>query len=86
MDELERAHAAAGPCPSCGAVAARPIVYGMPSARDYERLEGQVVFAGCSVPSPAPAFSCGSCAFEWGSVRSGAPERSRDVFAELDEA
>ena len=85
MGEVEQARAAAGPCPSCGLVAARPIVYGMPSALDYERLKDQVVFAGCCIPSPAPAFSCGSCAFEWGSIWVGKPNRSANMFSDLNE-
>lgn len=56
----------AGPCPDCGADNAKPILYGMPSGADWERLQGEVVFAGCVLPEVLHLYSCGSCGREWG--------------------
>jgi hypothetical protein len=57
---------AAGDYPQCGSAAPMPIVFGMPILEDYERLSGQVVFAGCCPPPLAPRFSCPRCGNEWG--------------------
>lgn len=48
---------------------ALPIVYGMPDADSYDRLQGQVVFAGCCVPEEPPELRCRQCSVEWGTVR-----------------
>ena len=64
---VAQARRGAGACPSCGAEDALPIVYGMPVYSDVERLDGQVVFAGCVVPSEPARWSCGRCGWAWGS-------------------
>lgn len=61
----------AGPCPSCGADAARPIVYGMPLDDTFERLAGRVVFAGCCLPEVMDRFQCVACQHRWGLVAFG---------------
>ncbi len=63
----------AGRCPFCGSDSALPIMYGMPLADDYERLQGDVVFAGCLVSADPPRFSCGECRFSWGRSVAGEP-------------
>jgi hypothetical protein len=55
----------AGACP-CGAHEALPGVYGMPVYSDVERLDGQVVFAGCVIPSEPARWACGRCGETWG--------------------
>ncbi len=71
---FEQARREAGPCPFCGADAARPILYGMPLEEDDTRLQGRVVFAGCMIPPDPPAFSCGRCRFSWGRRLDGFPD------------
>ena len=56
----------AGPCPACGAHAARPVLYGMPDPEAFERLSEQVVFAGCLVPEVAHPYACAVCGARWG--------------------
>jgi hypothetical protein len=66
---LEDVRREAGRCPRCRAVAARPILYGMPSGSDYHRLQGRVAFAGCCLPEVLHLYSCGECDHEWGERR-----------------
>jgi hypothetical protein len=74
MGDLEGVRAAAGPCPSCGARLARPIVWGLPDFTDVERWGDSVAFGGCCIPSfPPPEFSCAACGAEW-SQQESAPQ------------
>ena len=83
-DWVDEARAAAGPCPECGAHAALPIVYGMPDFTSYERLQGEVVFAGCCVPEDPPAYACGVCGARWGERPRRPSEPLRSVFDDLE--
>lgn len=70
--------AAAGPCPSCCARAAVPIVYGMPDS-SYDRLQDRVEFAGCLVPEEPERFRRGRCGARWGRYER-APEELGSPF------
>ena len=52
MTEAEQLRRQAGPCPACGALAAKPIIWGMPSAGEFDRTD--VVFGGCCLPENPP--------------------------------
>jgi hypothetical protein len=80
---LEDVRREAGPCPRCHAVAARPILYGMPSGSDYYRLQGRAVFAGCCLPEVLHLYSCGACDHEWGERRQEPVETLPDLFEGL---
>lgn len=62
---VERERQAAGPCPWCGAQQVQPIVYGFPDPAAFGRLQGQVRFAGCTVPEVPMRFRCAACGTEW---------------------
>jgi hypothetical protein len=63
---VEQARLAAGSCPQCGSLDVRPILYGMPDADSFHRLQDVVVFAGCCVPEDPRGFMCGVCSASWG--------------------
>jgi hypothetical protein len=63
FDEIRRE---AGPCPACGADAAKPILWGLPSPADYERLGDSVGWGGCVIPEVPAAYLCGACSHEYG--------------------
>ena len=67
----------AGPCPACGAVAAKPILWGMPSAEDFVRFGDTVSWGGCCLPATPAAYVCGACGQEYGVAA--------DLFDDLDE-
>jgi ribosomal protein S27AE len=71
MSELafERIRAKAGPCPRCGATAAKPILWGYPTAEDFDRLGDRVGFGGCVIPPMPAAYVCGECGHEYGVAR-----------------
>jgi len=58
--------AEAGPCPVCGAVEARPVLYGLPDAATFRDLQDQVVFAGCTMPPVPHPYVCAVCGARWG--------------------
>ncbi|MCU1693245.1 MAG: hypothetical protein JWM64_2336 [Frankiales bacterium] len=64
---VDQVRVAAGPCPHCGSGDVRPLVFGMPDAGSYHRLQDVVEFAGCTVPDDAPRVVCGACRHTWGS-------------------
>jgi hypothetical protein len=61
----------AGPCPRCGATAAKPIFWGYPSNEDFERLGASVGWGGCCLPEVPAAYVCGACEQEYGVSRVG---------------
>lgn len=63
---VEQARLAAGPCPQCESLDVRPILYGMPDAGSYHRLQDVVEFAGCCVPDDPRRYLCGVCSASWG--------------------
>ncbi len=76
---------AAGPCPSCGAAAAMPVLYGYPDAGTYYRLEGVVEFAGCLVPPDPARWRCGRCGASWGRAVGFDDGPAESTFAGLDD-
>ena len=64
---------AAGPCPACGATAAKPILWGYPAGEDVERFGDSVVWGGCCLPPEPALYSCAACGAEYG-VRRGSAE------------
>ena len=59
-------------CPSCGARAGRPIIWGMPTGEVFEALDSgeiDVGIGGCVVSEDDPTHVCGSCGHEWGRRR-----------------
>lgn len=81
---VDEARLDAGPCPSCGAAAALPIVYGMPAYDFYERLQGKVVFAGCCTSDSDPLYRCAACSATWGRRTYADIEPVGSPFDELD--
>ena len=59
----------AGPCLACGESAAKPILWGYPSAEDYERLGDSVAWGGCCLPEVPAAYLCAACGHEYGVAR-----------------
>lgn len=66
---VDEARAQAGPCPACGSVDVRPILYGYPMAEDFQSLQDVVEFAGCCIPERPASYRCGACGAQWGSWR-----------------
>ncbi len=66
---LAEVHEEAGPCPRCGALAAKPIIRGMPTYDAVEQLGDRVSFGGCVVTGDDPAYECGACGQAYGLVR-----------------
>jgi hypothetical protein len=64
--KLAAVRAEAGPCPRCGATAAKPIVWGYPSSESYHRLGDSVGWGGCVIPEVLAAYECGACGQEYG--------------------
>ena len=69
---VDEAVAEAGPCPACGATAAKPILWGYPAEEDVQRLGDSVVWGGCCLPPEPAAFACSVCGEEYGVWRSPA--------------
>jgi len=56
----------AGPCPVCGAVEARPVLYGLPDVGIFDDLQRDAVFAGCTMPAVPHPYACAVCGSRWG--------------------
>lgn len=65
-DRLIDVRAEAGPCPACGEAEVRPVLSGLPDAATFHDLQGDVVFAGCTVPAVPHPYSCAVCDARWG--------------------
>lgn len=81
---VEDERRAAGPCPSCSAAAAVPVVYGYPDPVSCAELQDVVQFAGCCVPPEPVRWTCGSCGHGWGRAVFATGEPLEDPFADLD--
>ena len=66
---FEDVRQAAGPCPACGATAAKPMLWGYPSEEDFERFGDSVGWGGCCIPPQPAAYKCGECGEEYGLLR-----------------
>jgi hypothetical protein len=69
--DVERIRLEAGPCPRCGASAAKPILWGYPTEDDFERFGNSVGWGGCVVPALAAAYVCDACGQEYGVAQLG---------------
>jgi len=58
-------------CPTCGSTSSKPIVWGYPSADDFEQLGESVVFGGCCLPERPAAYQCARCGDEFGLATRG---------------
>jgi hypothetical protein len=75
---FERVRLEAGPCPRCGASAAKPILWGYPSPEDFDRFGDRVSFGGCVIPDVPAAYVCGGCGQEYGEARLDEDEDEAD--------
>lgn len=73
-EKLAAVRAEAGPCPQCGATAAKPIVWGYPTSESHERLGDRVGWGGCVIPDNPAAYKCAACGHEYGRARMGTRE------------
>jgi hypothetical protein len=64
--DAEQVRQEAGPCPACGAIAAKPMIWGYPSAEDFEELGDTVGWGGCCLPPMPAAYVCDMCGEEYG--------------------
>lgn len=53
-------------CPKCWNREGIPLVFGFPSADDFEReSRGEIILGGCVMASPAPDRACRDCGHRW---------------------
>jgi hypothetical protein len=71
MIDVEAVRREAGPCPRCGASAAKPILWGYPANDASEEYGDTVSWGGCCLPEAPAAYACGACGLEYGEARMG---------------
>ena len=82
-DWVERAVRDAPPCPRCAGTDVRPVIAGMPSVDDFDRLDGVVHFAGCLVGEVLHEYRCETCGELIGPYRPTRMSDLEDPFAGL---
>lgn len=75
---LAAVRAEAGPCPRCGATAAKPIFWGYPEDASHARFGGRFGWGGCVIPDSPAAYECGACGQEYGAAQFGRLNRFDD--------
>ena len=71
-------------CPSCGSLAGRPILWGMPTSEVFDAIEAgriDIEIGGCCVSGDDPTHRCRACGKRFGrrSAVGAAPDSAEDT-------